>query len=65
MTTKDREALVELLMKHIASDKERERATELRTHGGTARTLRAERGKTIYVYQLADELEEFFKTKYL
>lgn len=56
-----REALIKLLYGHIATDKELERMKEVRAAGGKTRTLRAQRGKTVNVHEMADDLIKFFR----
>lgn len=52
----DREALIALLLEHIATPRECERIEGVRKAGGKVRSLKRDRGKTIDFVKLADDI---------
>ena len=52
----DREALIALLLEHIATPHELERIEATRTAGGKVHSLKRNRGKTIDFVKLADDI---------
>jgi hypothetical protein len=52
----DREALIALLLEHIATPRECERIEDVKASGGTVRSLKRDRGKTIDFVKLADAI---------
>ena len=59
-----REALIALLLEHIATPHECERIEHVKAAGGTVRSLKRARGKTIDIVKLADDIEKHYSANY-
>lgn len=62
MPNLQREALIELIYRNIATEHEIERVRGVHAKGGITRILRAQRGRTVNVHEMADQILALFKS---